>query len=175
VVCRCSVLSFLVSSGGDWLAHGRAQTRRGEERKEEEEEGDRNVDWGRGREPLRESDIICSNGVVEDYLRLCRYTVSPIRRMPAEILTEIFAFFVPDAFAHNKYSVHSKVIRKGIGMLLQLSIISQTLQKNPAIDFLFNLSSTTKVSNSCLHVVPSTVVIHGHRCLENHSAYDNQL
>ncbi|KAJ7798632.1 hypothetical protein B0H14DRAFT_2253633, partial [Mycena olivaceomarginata] len=36
--------------------------------------------------------------VVEEYQLLCRYTVSPIRRMPAEILTEIFAFFVPDAF-----------------------------------------------------------------------------
>ncbi|KAJ7825010.1 hypothetical protein B0H13DRAFT_2681038 [Mycena leptocephala] len=37
------------------LAHGRAQTRGGEERKEGEECGQ-----GRGREPLRESDITCS-------------------------------------------------------------------------------------------------------------------
>jgi hypothetical protein len=53
--------------------------------------------------------------------------------MPAEILTEIFAFFVPDAFGtspvHNKYSVHSKVIRKGIGMLLQTIIIPNAPKK----------------------------------------------
>ncbi|KAJ7798615.1 hypothetical protein B0H14DRAFT_31312 [Mycena olivaceomarginata] len=48
---------FLVSSGGDWLAHGRAQTRGGgEERKQEEEGGQER----RGREPLRESDVTCS-------------------------------------------------------------------------------------------------------------------
>ncbi|KAJ7840552.1 hypothetical protein B0H14DRAFT_3696100 [Mycena olivaceomarginata] len=51
---------FLVSSGGDWLAHGRAQTRGGEERKQEEEEGGQERGLGRGREPLRESDIACS-------------------------------------------------------------------------------------------------------------------
>ncbi|KAF7362453.1 F-box domain-containing protein [Mycena venus] len=33
--------------------------------------------------------------LVDDYLRLCRYTVSPIRRLPSEILTEIFSFFLP--------------------------------------------------------------------------------
>ncbi|KAJ6593214.1 hypothetical protein B0H19DRAFT_975851, partial [Mycena capillaripes] len=33
--------------------------------------------------------------LVDDYLRLCRYTLSPVRRLPPEILTEIFAFFLP--------------------------------------------------------------------------------
>ncbi|KAJ6593215.1 hypothetical protein B0H19DRAFT_1365347 [Mycena capillaripes] len=33
--------------------------------------------------------------LVEDYLRLCQYTLSPVRRLPSEILTEIFAFFLP--------------------------------------------------------------------------------
>ncbi|KAF8161737.1 hypothetical protein K438DRAFT_1504444, partial [Mycena galopus ATCC 62051] len=37
-----------------------------------------------------------NRALVEDYLRLCRYTISPIRRLPSEILTEIFAFFLPE-------------------------------------------------------------------------------
>ncbi|KAJ7817267.1 hypothetical protein B0H14DRAFT_2456895, partial [Mycena olivaceomarginata] len=49
--------------------------------------------------------------VVEDYLRLCRYTVSPIRRMPAEILTEIFAFFVPDAFEELARVANADLLR----------------------------------------------------------------
>ncbi|KAJ6491611.1 hypothetical protein C8R47DRAFT_1121205 [Mycena vitilis] len=34
--------------------------------------------------------------LLDAYSRLCRYTISPIRRLPAEILTEIFNFFLPE-------------------------------------------------------------------------------
>ncbi|KAJ7935358.1 hypothetical protein B0H13DRAFT_525075 [Mycena leptocephala] len=34
--------------------------------------------------------------VIEDYSRLCRYALSPIRRLPSEILTEIFTYFLSD-------------------------------------------------------------------------------
>ncbi|KAJ7817249.1 hypothetical protein B0H14DRAFT_2842787, partial [Mycena olivaceomarginata] len=37
--CAVALASLFLVSSGDWLAHGRAQTRGGEERKEEEEEG----------------------------------------------------------------------------------------------------------------------------------------
>ncbi|KAJ7721518.1 hypothetical protein B0H16DRAFT_1602639 [Mycena metata] len=33
---------------------------------------------------------------VEDYSRLCRYTLAPIRRVPSEILVEIFTLFLPE-------------------------------------------------------------------------------
>ncbi|KAJ7922627.1 hypothetical protein B0H13DRAFT_2655596 [Mycena leptocephala] len=69
-VALSSVSSFplsCLSAGGYWLAHGRARTRGGEERKAEEEE--RRVDWGRGGEPLRESDVTCS-GASLHYSRL---------------------------------------------------------------------------------------------------------
>ncbi|KAJ7188951.1 hypothetical protein C8R46DRAFT_32746 [Mycena filopes] len=33
---------------------------------------------------------------LEDYSQLCRFVLSPIRRLPSEILIEIFAFFLPD-------------------------------------------------------------------------------
>ncbi|KAJ7736848.1 hypothetical protein B0H16DRAFT_1695238 [Mycena metata] len=35
---------------------------------------------------------------IEDYSRLCRYTLAPIRRVPSEILVEIFTLFLPEVW-----------------------------------------------------------------------------
>ncbi|KAJ6491605.1 hypothetical protein C8R47DRAFT_1121183 [Mycena vitilis] len=41
-------------------------------------------------------EVVRERALLDEYTRMCRYTLSPIRQLPAEILNEIFTFFLPE-------------------------------------------------------------------------------
>ncbi|KAJ6491607.1 hypothetical protein C8R47DRAFT_939705, partial [Mycena vitilis] len=58
-------------------------------------------------------DVEHERALLDDHSRLCRYTISPFRRLPAEILTEIFDFFLPEVpdWPYAKHVVNIDLLR----------------------------------------------------------------